>query len=145
MKFVTQKFIECINVASYISYNMIALFAMLMVADVFAVCGPEETSIRVYQMVNVMPQAFMMIAAPFLCYITYAEPISNRWKLIKYATIGVLFVVSMLTTLKFGLPLLEVEYGSAEVRLWLLPAATCASILAGILKLMGASEEEGYA
>ena len=89
------------NVLEYIVFNLLALLAMMFVAEPFASCGTEGTIIYVYQMVGYIPQSLMVAVAPFLNYITYLEPIPDKWKAVKLIVIGVLFTVGMVTTVQF--------------------------------------------
>ena len=126
------------NRMGYILYNIVALISLLMATDLFAVCGAGDTCVMAFQMIKYLPQAMMMLIGPILTYITYLEPIPVKWKVIKFLIIGVLFTISMLTTLKFGLPILEEVYGgSVQTKLLLLPITFYLNLAVGILTQIG--------
>ena len=121
------------NGIGYALYNMVAIISLLMITDTFAVYGPEDTSIMACQMVKYVPQAIFMVAAPMLCYATYHEIIPKKWKIIKFLLIGVLFTISLIITVKFGLSILEGEHDSVEIKLMLLPMTFYTQLTVGIL------------
>jgi len=123
------------NVLEYIVFNISALLAIMFVTEPFAICGDEGTIVRAYQMSGYIPQALMLAASPLLNYITYIEPIPGKWKMMKLAAIGTLFTVSMVTTVKFGTPILESAHGSAEIKLLILPIMYYCNLAAGLMSL----------
>ena len=129
------------NVLEYMVFNLSALLAIMLIAEPFAICGDEGTIVRTYQMAGYIPQALMMAVAPFLNYISYIEPIPAKWKAMKLAAVGVLFTVSMITAVKFGVPLLEAKYGSADVKLLIFPIIYYCNLAMGLMNLTRKKEE----
>ena len=127
---------KTINVLEYMVFNLSALLAMMLIAEPFAICGDEGAIVRAYQMTGYIPQALMMAAAPFLNYITHLELIPDKWKAVKMVVIGLLFTVSMITAVKYGIPILEAEYGTAERKLLILPIMFYCNLAIGLMNLI---------
>ena len=125
------------NGGEYLLFNISALICMLMVTETFAVCGPGAVDIPVYQMVQYIPQGIFLVLGPFLSYLTYLEPIPENWKIAKFSIIGILFTVSMLTTVEFGIPVLEAEFGSADKQMIIFPMLFYCRIAIALMNLIG--------
>lgn len=124
------------NVLEYSVISFSALVSMLMLTDTFAICGSEETAVLVYQMVGYLPQAIFMVLGPFLTYMVCMEPVPAKWRAVKLVIIGILFTVSMVVTVKYGLPVLVSEFGSAEIELLAFPMLFYCQLVLGIMNLM---------
>lgn len=120
-----------------------ALVAMLMLTDTFAICGPEETAVLLYQMVGHLPQAIFMVLGPFLTYMVCMEPVPAKWRAVKLVIIGILFTVSMAITVKYGKPVLVSEFGSAEIELLAFPMLFYCQLIVSLMNMPGRKIEGG--
>ena len=120
---------------NYIVHTGLAMLSIIMLVDVAMICGSEKIIIPVYGLVEYVPQAIIMVIAPFACYTTYFEPIPKRWKLKKYIIIGILFTISMVMTIDLSIPILTNLYGSVDLKILLYPIIFYSSLGFDLLKV----------
>ena len=125
----------------YMIFGFTSLLAIMMITEPFAICGAEETVVTAYQMIEYQPQAIMLAAGPFLIGIVYAEHAPSHWKAVKLCVIGVFFTISLMITMRYGIPVLEEEFGSTEKQLIILPVMFYCNLAIGIMSLLTGSKE----
>ena len=131
------------NFLEHCVISILALVAMLMLTDTFAICGPEKTAVLLFQMVGYLPQAIFMVLGPFLTYIVCQEPVPARWRRVKLIVIGILFTASMIVTVKYGQPVLVSEFGSAEIELLAFPMLFYCQLIVSLMNMPGRKIEGG--
>lgn len=129
------------NYLNYICFNLVSLLSMIMLTDISMICGIDKYIIPVYKLVEYVPQAIILIIAPFICHITYFENIPQKWKIIKLGIIGIMFTISMLITVDSIVPILTSLYQSVEVSLLIYPIMFYISLGFELLSIYIGSEE----
>lgn len=129
------------KVLEYMLFNISSLVTILMITEPFVICGPEEIVVTAFQTVQYVPQAIMLIAGPFFIAITYVEQIPSEWKAIKFGFIGLLFTVSLVISIHYGIPVLEEIFGEVKKQMVLLPIMFYLNLAVGIMSVLSEKEK----